>query len=88
MARRLLFRFATNIRLLNRSHDMREREKNSRFIEAVQKQTVRHGTLCCFPKFSIPPVLLILREVKLLEMSERFDQLSGLHQTIPQQQRD
>jgi hypothetical protein len=57
-------------------------------MKTTQKQTVRYGHLRRFPKFSIPPELLVLRELKLLEMSERFGPLSRLHQIIPQHHRD
>ena len=67
---------------------MREREKNSTNMKTIQKQTVRHGSLHRFPKFSIPPELLILRELRLLEISDRFGPPSRLHQIIPQHMRD
>jgi hypothetical protein len=44
-------------------------------MKTTQKETVRHGTLRGFPRFSIPPELLVLRELKLLEVSERFGEL-------------
>jgi hypothetical protein len=56
-------------------------------MKTIQKQTVRHGNLHRFPKFSIPPELLILRELRLMEMADRSGPLSRLHQVIPQHQR-
>jgi hypothetical protein len=57
-------------------------------MKTTQKQTVHHGNLRGFPKFAIPPELLVLRELKLLEISERFGPLFCLHQIIPQHHRD
>ena len=41
-------------------------------MKTTQNQTIRNGPLHRLPKFSIPPECLVLRELKLLEMSERF----------------
>ena len=57
-------------------------------MKAIQKQTVRHGNVRRFPKLSIPPELLVLREVELLDVSERFGVLARLHQILPQHRRD
>ena len=73
---------------INSAVGMEEREKGSRIMKSTQQQTVRRGNLRRFPKFSIPPELLILREVKLLEMSDRFGPLSRMHPIIPQHRRD
>ena len=57
-------------------------------MKTIQKQPVRYGNVRRFPKLSIPPELLVLREVELLEMSERFGLLSRLHQILPHNRRD
>ena len=57
-------------------------------MKAIQKQPVRHDNLRKFPKLSIPPGLLVLREVELLDVSERFGQVSRPHQILPQHRRD
>jgi hypothetical protein len=67
---------------------MQERENGSKFMKTTQKQTVRDGNLRNFPRFSIPPLVLVLREVKLLEMSERFEQRCRQEQILPQHRRD
>ena len=51
-------------------------------MKTTQEQTIRYRNLGKFPKFSIPPELLILREVQLLEMSRRFCQRSHLHSCL------
>jgi hypothetical protein len=56
-------------------------------MKTTQKQTGRQGTLRRFPKFSIPPELLVLREVRLLEFLERSRSLSRLTPIFPQPQR-
>jgi hypothetical protein len=48
-------------------------------MKTTQNQTVRCQNLGRFPKFSIPPELLILGEVQHLEMSQRFGLRSRLH---------
>ena len=53
-------------------------------MKMTQKQTGRQGIFRRFPKFSIPPELLVLREVELLEMSERPGLLPRLHPIFPQ----
>jgi hypothetical protein len=57
-------------------------------MKTPQKQTVPDGNLRNFPRFSIPPLVLVLREVKLLEMSERFEQRCRQEQLLPQHRRD
>jgi len=57
-------------------------------MKTTQKQTARHGNFRGFPKFAIPPELLVLHEVKLLEVSERFGPHFRLYQTIPQSHRN
>jgi hypothetical protein len=57
-------------------------------MKTTQKQTVRGGILSRLPKFSIPPELLILRELETLETSERLGPLSRLHYIIRPRQRD
>ena len=57
-------------------------------MKAIQKQPVRHGNVRKFPKLSIPPGLLVLREVELLDISERFGSVSRLHQILPKHRRD
>jgi hypothetical protein len=51
-------------------------------MKPTQKQTIRYRNFGRFPKFSIPPELLILREVQLLEMSQRFSVRSRLHSCL------
>ena len=67
---------------------MQEPENGSKLMKTTQKQTVRDGKLRRFPKFSIPPLALVLREVKLLEMSERFEQRCRQEQPLFQHLRD
>jgi hypothetical protein len=67
---------------------MQERENGSKFMKTPQKQTVRHNNLRKFPKFSIPPEVLVLREVELLGMSQRFEQRCRQEQLLPQHRRD
>jgi len=57
-------------------------------MKSTQKQTVRHGNLHKLPKLSIPPEVLILREVELLEMSERFSRRCRQEEFYPQHRRD
>ena len=57
-------------------------------MKTTQKQTVRYGNLRRFPKFAVPPELLVIRELQLLEVSERFGWLSRLHQSMPRHHRD
>jgi hypothetical protein len=73
---------------INTAVGMQEREKATRLMKTTDKQTVRQRSLGGFPRFSIPPELLVLRELELLDISERFSQLAGLHRTIPQEQRN
>jgi hypothetical protein len=56
-------------------------------MKTTQKQTVREGNLGRFPKFMMPPELLILREVELLETPESLVPLSRRHYIIRQRQR-
>jgi hypothetical protein len=56
-------------------------------MKTTQKQTVSHRNLRTFPKFAIPPELLIIRELEIMEMADRSGPLSRLHQIIPQRQR-
>ncbi len=56
-------------------------------MKTPQKQTVRIGNLRRFPKFSIPPEMLVLHEVKLLDVAERLGSLCRLQGRIPQRQR-
>jgi hypothetical protein len=56
-------------------------------MKTTQKQTVRDGNLRKFPKFSIPPEVLVLRELELLEMSEHFEQRRRQEQLLPQHRR-
>ena len=46
-------------------------------MKTTQKQTVREGKLGRFPKFMMPPELLILREVELLETAEGLGESKG-----------
>jgi hypothetical protein len=57
-------------------------------MKTTQKQTVREGKLGRFPKFMMPPELLILRKVELLEASEGLGPLSHPHYIIRQRQRN
>ena len=57
-------------------------------MKTTQKQTVREGNLGRFPKFMMPPELLILRELELLEASEGLGSLSRLHYVIRQRRRN
>jgi hypothetical protein len=57
-------------------------------MKTTQKQTVREGKLGRFPKFMMPPELLILREVELLETAEDLSPPARLHYIIRQLQRD
>ena len=66
---------------------MQEREKDNRLMKMTQKQTVRHGNLRRFPKFAIPPELLVLHELRILEMADSSGPLSRLRQFIPQPQK-
>jgi hypothetical protein len=56
-------------------------------MKMAQKQTGRRGNFRGFPKFSIPPELLVLREVELLEISDRVGMWSRLNSIVPQQRR-
>ena len=67
---------------------MQDLKKGSTLMKTTQKQTVRQGNFRGFPRFAIPPELLVLRELKLLELSERLSPLSRLNQNIPQHRRD
>jgi hypothetical protein len=51
-------------------------------MKTPQKQTLRYRNLGRLPKFSIPHELLILREVQLLEMSQRFGPRFRLHSCL------
>jgi hypothetical protein len=45
-------------------------------MKTTQKVSIRQDVLCGFPKFAIPPALLVLREMELMEKAERFGSLS------------
>lgn len=64
------------------------RDNASKLMKTTQKQTVREGKLGRFPKFMMPPELLILREVELLETAEDLSPPARLHYIIRQLQRD
>jgi hypothetical protein len=57
-------------------------------MKTTQKQTIRQANLARFPKFAIPPELLILREVELMETSEVLGPIARLHYIIRQRQRN
>lgn len=67
---------------------MQALKQGSTLMKTTQKQTVRYGNLRRFPKFAVPPELLVIRELQLLEVSERFGWLSRLHQSMPRHYRD
>jgi hypothetical protein len=51
-------------------------------MKTTQKQPVRKGILSGLPKFSIPPELLIWREVELLETPKSLVPVSRLHYIV------
>jgi hypothetical protein len=51
-------------------------------MKTPQKQTIRYRNLGRFPQFSVSPELLILREVQLLELSQRFGPRSRLYSCL------
>ena len=57
-------------------------------MKTIQKQTGRNGNLHRFPKFSIPPEVLILRELELMEVSQRCGPISHPRRIISQHRRD
>ena len=59
-------------------------------MKTNQKQTVHGASLgiARFPKFAIPPELLILQELELLETPEDLGPLPRLNYIVRQRRRD
>ena len=59
-------------------------------MKTNQKQTIREATLgmARFPKFAIPPEMLILQELALLEAPEDLGPLPRLNYIVRQRRRD
>jgi hypothetical protein len=57
-------------------------------MKANQKQTVLEGNLARLPKFMMPPELIILRELELLETTECLAPHSRRHYIMRQRRRE